>query len=312
MIGLILAAGFGTRLKPLTEHIPKSLVTVCGIPLLERNLDFLNANGIGRIAVNSHYLPEQIQSFKDTSAYTFTLFHEKDQIRGTGGALDFAREFLSSDEGFCIVNADILSNVNIREESKKFEESGDICALVAAPALKKGTVFLDPDSKEYKGIPSEVPDGSNAVGADFIGMTFYRRKILDYITEDDFSIIPIWKRIQEKGHSVKVYVQENIRWYDTGTPLSLARIHFDMLDGLVSLDTPDNMHIDFNKKVAYPNDLTKEKQSALKEYSWVESDMIARTAVITRSIVLEESIVHERETVTDTIHTKWGGIPFEQ
>ncbi len=243
--------------------------------------------------------------------FIYTIFHEKDKIRGTGGALDFAREFLSSDEMFCVINADILSNVNIQKLSQKFEESDDICALVTAPALNKGAVFLDPVTKEYRGIPSEVGSDSNAVGADFIGMTFYRRKILDYITKEDFSIIPIWNRAQEKGHSVKVYVQDNIYWYDTGTPLSLAKIHFDVLDGSVSLNIPDHMHVDFIKKIAYPDNLSVEKQIALKEYSWVESNDIAQTASISRSMVLAGAVVGENKKLSNSIHTQWGDIPIE-
>lgn len=312
MIGFILAAGFGTRLRPLTEHIPKALVPVCGIPLLERNLSFLHRYSVKEIAVNSHYLPDQIQSFKDTSAIPFTVYHEKGEIRGTGGALYFAREFLMSDEIFCIVNADILSNVNIRKLSENFRQSEEMCALVAAPPQKKGTIFCDPETGEYRGIPSDVANVSNVIGIDYIGMAFYKRKILDYIDSSDFSVIPIWKRIQEKGHFVKVYIQDNIYWYDTGTPLSLARIHFDMLDGKVDLAVPETMCVDHTKKIAYPKGLSDKKQRILNDYSWIESDTISLTASISRSIVLAGVQVKDNEKISDVIYSKWGGIPFEQ
>ena len=98
MRGFVLAAGFGTRLRPLTDHIPKALVPVCGKPLLARSLAFLRGHGVTEIAVNSHYLADKIESFRREQKECFSLFHEEGNIRGTGGALYFAGEFLSGDE----------------------------------------------------------------------------------------------------------------------------------------------------------------------------------------------------------------------
>ena len=96
LTGFILAAGFGTRLRPLTDHLPKALISVCGKPLLQRALEFYENNRVKPIGVNSHHFPEFIKSFKNNSAIPFELFHETGAIRGTGGALLFAREFLAA------------------------------------------------------------------------------------------------------------------------------------------------------------------------------------------------------------------------
>lgn len=312
MIGFILAAGFGTRLKPLTENIPKALVPVCGVPILERNLTFFNEQGIKRIAINVHYLPEEIYSFKESSSISFEIFHEKDAIRGTGGALYFARDFLGSDEVFCVANADIISNVAIQKQAELFLESDCIGALVAAPASGKGTILYDPDSMEYSGPQAKRGQSKNAAGADFIGMAFYRKKILDFVNKDDFSILPVWEKVQEKGFSVKVLLQDNIFWGDTGTPSALAKIHFDVLDRTAELKISENIHIDYEKKIAHPVTLPLKARKALGKYSWIDTDTIADTADITRSVVYSDAVVGDRMSISEMILTKWGGIPFDK
>lgn len=312
MIGFILAAGFGTRLKPLTENIPKALVSVCGIPLLERNLVFFKGQGVEKLGVNVHYLPEKIYSFRESSPVDFDIFHEKDKIRGTGGALYFARDFLGSDDIFCIANADIISDIDIQKLTGEFLESDCICGLVAAPADGKGTILYDPESNEYIGPQSRGNQSQNAAGADFIGMAFYRKKVLDFVNKDDFSVLPVWESIRKHGFSVKVLMQHNIFWRDTGTPHALAKIHFDVLDGAVKLSTPENITIDFKKKIAYPSALSSKSCNALGSYSWTDTDKIAETAYIKRCVVYSGAVVKDGESLSQVIMTQWGGIPFDK
>ncbi len=311
MIGFVLAAGFGTRLKPLTDDIPKAMVSVCGVPLLQRNINFFSSGGIERIGVNAHYLPDQIYSFREKSSVPFDIFHEQGKIRGTGGALFFARSFLSSDEQFCVANADILSNVDLVELATKFQQSDSICALIAAPSPGSGTIRYDPETFEYCGIPSGDSLEGMSAGAEFIGMAFYKREILNIVTDSDFSVIPIWKRAQENGFSVKVFITPDIFWLDTGTPIALANIHFDLLDSRVDLFIPEHIHVDYKKKIAYPETLPKESAASLHEYCWSDSLSIAPNAAVTRSVLFQGAVVKERETVSNVLLTKRGGIPFE-
>ncbi len=311
MIGFILAAGFGTRLKPLTDHIPKALVPVCGIPLLQRSISFLSDQGIRNLAVNTHYLPDQIYSFRDSSPVPFEIFHEKDTIRGTGGALHFAKEFLTSEELFCVINADVLSNVSIDKLIKQFQASDSIGMLIAAPPAGKGTIFFHPESMVYCGIPADITGNSPAVGADFIGMAVYKRKIFDFISEEDFSIIPVWKRVIEREESIIVAVEDDIYWRDTGTPSALARIHFNVLEQSLDISVPNHMHVDHARKIAYPETLSQKAVSSLQAFTWTDSDDIASTADISHSVIFNNAVVRDGELITRVLLTQWGGIPFE-
>ncbi len=311
MIGFILAAGFGTRLKPLTDHIPKALVPVCGVPLLERNLSYVSTAGCDTLAINAHYLPEQIYTYSKESKYSFDIFHEKEAIRGTGGAYYFAQEFLQSDEMFCSVNVDLITTIDLKGIIDKFKSMDCICALIATPSNGKSSIYYEPTSTDYRGIPGDIIDSNGAVGVDYIGIALYRKEVLSYITKDDFSIVPVWKRLVERGQRVAVLSVDPCYWRDTGTPQSLASLYFDVLDQKISLELPNHLQIDFESKRAYPINLPVQRLASLHNNSWVESVQIPEGATIKQSIVLPGATIDEGENIEHTLVTKWGTIAIK-
>jgi len=238
MIGFILAAGFGTRLKPITDTTPKALVPVCGEPLLAHNLRRLHKSGVfSAIGVNSHYLHEQMEQFQQKSPIPFKLFYEKEKIRGTGGALDFAREFLGGDDAFLIANVDILNKFNIVELADRFMKSGRICSLVSIPVKSGGTVLYDGDNGDFLGVSSQKNSYLQACEAEFTGVTFYKRDFLNYVGSDDFSVIPIWKRAAAAGDVPGIIVpqKEASWWMDIGTHEALSQIESGIKNGEIDL-----------------------------------------------------------------------------
>jgi len=238
MRGFILAAGFGTRLKPITDKLPKALVPVRGEPLLAHNLRALQKSGVfSKIGVNSHYLHELMEQYQQKSPIPFELFYEKDKIRGTGGALYFARDFLSGDDTFLIANVDILHKFDIAELADRFIKSGRICSLVSIPTDNKGTVLYDSVTEDFLGVSDDrealVSTRINNISeAEFTGVTFYRREFLDFVNEDDFSIIPIWKRASSAGHIPSIIIpnKESSWWMDIGTHEALKKIEKERID----------------------------------------------------------------------------------
>ncbi|MDF1882102.1 nucleotidyltransferase family protein [Sulfurimonas sp. MAG313] len=109
MKALLLAAGLGTRLRPITNHIPKCLVPINGKPLLQYWLENLSKVGVEEFLINTSYLSEQVEEFVSSSIYKdkITLVHE-DELLNTGGTLLKNREFFD-DEEFMLIHADNLS-----------------------------------------------------------------------------------------------------------------------------------------------------------------------------------------------------------
>lgn len=148
MKALIFAAGKGTRLKPFTDHHPKALAKVNGVPLLERNIKYLQSYGINDFVINVHHFGNQIIEFlKDNQNFGahIEISDEKDQLLETGGGLVFARKFLDFEEDFLILNADILTDLNITEFVKYHQEKKDFATLAVSDRKSSRKLLFNPE-----------------------------------------------------------------------------------------------------------------------------------------------------------------------
>jgi NDP-sugar pyrophosphorylase family protein len=309
LTGFILAAGFGTRLRPLSDHIPKALTTVCGKPLLQRSLEFYRQNNITRIGVNTHHFPERLESFRRTSKIDFELFHEKDKIRGTGGALYFARDFLAGSETFFVSNVDIIAQIDLNALYEQFLSYDCSAALVAVPCGAEGSIRYDRKTKSYGGAFAD-PSATGDCG-DFIGMAFYKKEFLQCVEKEDFSILPVWARALKMGHAVKVIEANDIYWKDAGTPRAFAQIHFDVLGKRLALSTSPDLVIDFDKKRAYPRAYSPEENSALGSNVWCEAESIPKGILIEKSVIMKDAVVPLKGPINNMILTPWGEIKID-
>lgn len=115
---MILAAGLATRLKPLTDHIPKALVRFNTVPLLHRVVNNIFDAGIEAIVVNVHHFPDQVINFLQEQKYyggRVVISDEKEQLMDTGGAIIHAAWFLNDGNPFLVHNVDVYTNLNIKK-----------------------------------------------------------------------------------------------------------------------------------------------------------------------------------------------------
>lgn len=145
---IVLAAGFGSRLSPLTELHPKPVLPIAGVPMLSRILANLREAGVGRIAVNTHHLREQVERCIAESGFaeSVTLFHEP-EILGTGGPLVNAKSLLSAGDCFLLHNSDVIHDFDLKRMIREHLESGAMVtmALINGPEnrvlVKNGEVL---------------------------------------------------------------------------------------------------------------------------------------------------------------------------
>ena len=148
MKAMIFAAGLGTRLRPLTDQIPKALVPVNGMPLLEIQIRKLKSIGINEIIVNVHHMAGEIKKFlksKDHFGIRIEVSDESDQLLDTGGGIANASWFFKADENFLVHNVDILTNINLGSLVQKHKDTGALATL--AVRLRKSSRYLLFDSK---------------------------------------------------------------------------------------------------------------------------------------------------------------------
>ena len=145
---LIFAAGKGTRLKPFTDNHPKALAVVNNVPLLERNIKFLQNYGINDFVINVHHFGEQIIDFlqeKENFGAKVEISDEKNELLETGGGLVFAKKYLENEENFLIMNADILTDLNITEFVKFHLSHQNVATLAVSDRVSSRKLMFNED-----------------------------------------------------------------------------------------------------------------------------------------------------------------------
>ena len=202
---MILAAGFGKRLYPLTLNYPKPLLRIGNETLLSNTLKFLEKFGIEKVVINVHYLGDQIIDYinKNKFKMVITLIKEKDKILDTGGAvLNAINHFLK--EPFLIINPDTIWNISYLEKLKTMEKEFFVnkktkCYLLV---VNKGKSF----DKSFKGdfalvnkLISRKKDG-NDLNYIYTGLQIIKPEVFSDLDLKIFSINKIWDKLIENNH----------------------------------------------------------------------------------------------------------------
>jgi len=132
---MIFAAGLGTRLKPLTDSMPKALVPIAGKPLLEHVILKLIASGFDELIVNVHHFPDQIIDFLKANndfGVRIEVSDERDMLLDTGGGIRKAADFFDDSKPFLVHNVDILSNVDLKALYNQHQRTNSVATLVVS------------------------------------------------------------------------------------------------------------------------------------------------------------------------------------
>lgn len=214
---VVLAAGLGTRLRPVTSVIPKPLLPLGGVPMLERVIRELEHAGVEEIAVNAHWLPEQIRAFaaKRKGRARITV-SEEPEILGTGGVLNPLRSFLG-DSPFWLVNSDIaFDGLDLQDVVDAFDRSGGFAGCWMSSVQGPRTIEADFEGRvcNWK---SDVPGDDGTFT--YCGLALLSPKILDYLPPTGFSTIvsAYEKAMMEDGRFVVGTDPEDAWWADCGT-----------------------------------------------------------------------------------------------
>ncbi len=262
MKAMILAAGFGTRLFPLTIDRTKPAIPFLGKPLVGYVAEYLAKFGIGEVVVNLHHQPDSvIAALGDGSDFGVHIDYtrEEPKILGTAGALDNAREYLE-DGTFLVVNGKIITDIDIREALETHRNSGAIATMVLKPNIKRER-FTEVYAHEgfltgfgdfaHPFTEQEIRDPHAADVAPFMftGIHIFEPRVFDYIPRGVYSdIVPtFYNPALIKGEKIAAHVTDG-SWYELSTiprylDISLAMmgtgdVHFGRnckLDGAASL-----------------------------------------------------------------------------
>lgn len=230
MRAAILAAGLGTRLRPLTYRTPKALAPVLNRPLLGVVLAQVQAAGARRVAVNTHHLAEQVQQFlkAQTPAGLEIIVRHEPEILGTGGGLRSLAAALG--EGpFLAVNADILTDLDLAEIFQSHDQAA-LATLVLHDCPRYNNVWLDRDGR-VAGVGARPPDGSGPPLA-YTGVQVVSLGMLDFLPEKGpADLVAAWGQAMARGERLAALVVAGHCWQDLGTPEAYLAAHRRLLAG---------------------------------------------------------------------------------
>jgi mannose-1-phosphate guanylyltransferase len=228
MKAMILAAGLGTRLRPLTDHRPKALVEVAGRTLLEITLTRLRTFGIGELIINAHYFADMILEYlqKNDNFGMHIEISREDVLLDTGGGLKKAAYFFRNDpEPFILHNVDVISTVDLGR-MVQFHTENQALATLAVQDRETSRYLLFDEQRQLRGRQSGSEDKTESVRSSpqvqalaFSGIHVISSRIFSLMSEEGaFSIINSYLRLAAYGEKILSFRADEYYWRDLGRP----------------------------------------------------------------------------------------------
>ncbi|MDE3018926.1 MAG: nucleotidyltransferase family protein [Nitrospirota bacterium] len=239
MKAMILAAGLGTRLRPLTETQPKPLLPVAGTPLIVWNLLLLRRHGVTEVLINLHHLGPMIeQTLGDGRRYGLTLtYSHEPAILGTGGGIKQAEPFFEG-HPFLVLNGDTLLELDLGALMQAHRERGALATMVLRedPDVERwGPVVVDRTGRILSINGLGRMEGGAAQRLMFAGVHVMHPRLLREVPAGrESSIIDAYVRAITEGEPVYGYRMAGY-WSDVGTPERYAQAQRDAEAGLIAL-----------------------------------------------------------------------------
>ena len=232
MKAMVLAAGLGTRLRPLTNDRPKALVELNGRTLLQITLERLKSFGILEVIVNAHHFADSLIDYLAANA-NFGIkiaISREDVLLDTGGGLKQAAWFFKdSNEPFILHNVDVISNIDFTRMLAFHNSNSALATLAVQPRDSSRYLLFDYDNELVgRRIKDSLPEiarpSEHLHPFAFCGIHIISPRLLNLITEEGiFSIIPPYLRLSAAGERIVAFRADEYYWRDLGTPEHLAQ-----------------------------------------------------------------------------------------
>ncbi len=248
MKAMVLAAGLGTRLRPLTESRPKALVEVAGRTLLEITLSHLRSFGIREVIVNAHHFADMIVAYLEANE-NFGMrvqVSREEVLLDTGGGLKKAAWFFRensnpSDEPFLLHNVDVISTIDLRR-MVQFHNQAQALATLAVQDRTTSRYLLFDEQSQLCGRRSGIDQCSEMVRSAtqpkalaFSGIHVISPRLFAKMSEDGaFSIVACYLRLAAAGERIVGFRADEYYWRDLGTADHIAQAAQDLRQGILS------------------------------------------------------------------------------
>ena len=245
MRAMVLAAGLGTRLRPLTNDRPKALVEVAGHTMLEITLLRLASFGIREVIVNVHHLADMVVEYlhkNDNFGMRIEVSRE-DVLLDTGGGLKKAAWFLrDADDAFILHNVDVLSMIDLGRMAASHSENHAVATLAVHDRQTSRYLLFDDHNQlcgrraGRDGSLDMVRPAKDVKALAFSGVHVISTRLLGMMTEQGaFSIINSYLRLAGSGETISAFRADEYYWRDLGNPGNVAKAAQDVKAGIIQL-----------------------------------------------------------------------------
>jgi len=320
MKGMILAAGFGERLWPLTADRTKPALAVLGKPLVGYVAEYLASFGIKDVIVNLHHEPDSVRrALGDGSDFGVQLeYVHEPVILGTSGALDNARASLDG-ETFAVVNGKLITNLDLNAALAQHRAQNALATLV----LKRNTTrerFSIVETQDglvtrFAGMPSATQPIVDAPPLMFTGIQILEPRIFDYIPQGVFSdtVIDVYPQAIAKGERIGAYVAEG-RWFELSTPQRYLDISLALLrEQGRALYSGRNAAVDSGAEVRDSvlwDDVSIERGATVRRAVLGDRVRIREGEVIENSVVVRNDIIAGKKRPAKALNGETRGENF--
>jgi len=230
---MVFAAGLGTRLRPLTDTLPKALIEVGGRPLLAIVLARLARAGVDAAVVNVHHLPAAIESWLAGARLPMPVALSREtELLDTGGGLKHAAALLAGEEPFFIHNVDVLSAIDLGALMAQQRATGALATLAVQPRSRGRGLLFDEDGRLVGW--EEAPGGRRLWAARpvpsaerlaFCGVHAASPALFAHLTETGaFPLVDAYLRLAGEGADIRAFRADGVFWADVGTAEKLAAV----------------------------------------------------------------------------------------
>ena len=236
MIGMILAAGRGTRLGSLTEQTPKCLVQAGGKTLIEHAMQRLVNAGVNEIVINLHHLSAVVEKFLDTNPFPEVIIHRshEPELYETGGGVKAAARWLAyknNSAPFFVHNADVYTTFQLEQLRLDHANSKASATLLVLEKPSQRGLLVDSNNRVCgwvgKNFKRVIHDASDLRLVNFCGIQICNQEVLDWMHPlgEHFSIIEAYMAGTKAGKTVRIMsLPADQHWFDVGTPERLRTL----------------------------------------------------------------------------------------
>lgn len=301
---MVLAAGVGSRLDPLTSQIPKPLVPVGNVPVMEHIIKLLARHQFKDIHANLHYMPEKIVEYFGTGerwGLNLSFKHEP-KLSGDAGGVRACRQYLS-DGTFIVLMGDLLTDADLstiieQHKAKKALASIAIKKVPTEDLPRFGVVVTNKDGF-ITGF-QEKPQPEDALSDKIsTGIYVFEPEVFNYMpTEGEYGFgRQLFPKLVNDGLPV-LGIEINTYWSDVGTIQQYRESNFDALMGLVSLDLPGRLTVSGSNKMWLDEGAAVEENCAVRGLLMVgKNSRVGRGTTVTGKVVIGDNCIIEPNSV---------------